>query len=295
MQRELQLFCQGQHPAYCGQNKTQKPPLMNGEKNSRDMRLADGSVGRVDRTGGQLVFTCLGPNAQGESSAQAEVPGEAPTQSPGPTIYAFPPSHEFFHEAYVGLQEQVLAVANTAALVDDYAHWQKNKRAATAAKLFLVDHAGGLAETKVQHIFFDGGMGQHDARCVDVRDLVDGESLSLHEVDGMFLHRVDLYKASTEADYFITALEACERKMSQQILESRRVAPPPESTTAASATTGGNAEEKPTHKEWLNRNIIPALLPAMEACQRDRPEDPIEFLAFYMLRHRGQYSKSLKG
>jgi len=172
---------------------------------------------------------------------------------------------------------------------------KKNKRAATAAKLFLVDHAGGLAETKVQHIFFDGGMGQHDARCVDVRDLVDGESLSLHEVDGMFLHRVDLYKASTEADYFITALEACERKMSQQILESRRVAPPPESTTAASATTGGNAEEKPTHKEWLNRNIIPALLPAMEACQRDRPEDPIEFLAFYMLRHRGQYSKSLKG
>lgn len=288
MQRELQLFCQGQHPAYCGQNKTQKPPLMNGEKNSRDIRLADGFIGRVDRTGGQLEFTCLGSDpqeAQAKSSAPAEDPGTAPVQPLGPTAYAFPP----FHEAYAGLQEQVLAVAHTAAIVDDYAHWQKNKRAATAGKLFLVDHAGGLAETKVQHVFFDGGVGQHDARCIDVRDVVDGESLPLHEVNGTFLHRVDLYKASTEADYFITALEACERKMSQRILESRRVAPQPESTIAAPE------EEKPTHKEWLNRNIIPALLPAMEACQRDRPADPIEFIAFYMLRHRGQYSKSLKG
>jgi len=291
IQRELQLFCQCQHPAYCGQNKTKKVALMNGEKNSRDMRLADGCIGRVDRTRGQLEFSCLGPITQAESSAPAEVPGADPAQPPGPTTYAFPP----FHEVYAGLQEQVLAVAHTAAIVDDYAHWQRNKRAATAGKLFLVDHAGGLAETKVQHIFFDGGIGQHDARCVDVRDVVDGASLPLHEVNGMFLHRVDLFKASTDDDYFITALEGCERKMSQQILVSRRVAPPLQSATAASATPGGNEEQRPSHKEWLNRNVIPALLPAMEACQRDRPADPIEFIAFYMLRHRGQYSKSLKG
>mmetsp|Transcript_69928 Transcript_69928/g.138472 ORF Transcript_69928/g.138472 Transcript_69928/m.138472 type:complete len:543 (+) Transcript_69928:70-1698(+) len=291
MQRELQLFCQGQHPAHCGQNKTQKPPLMNGEKNSRDMRLADGFIGHVDRTKGQLEFTCLGPVAQAESSAPSEVLGATPAQPPGPTIYAFPP----FHEAYAGLQEQVLALANTVALVDDYAYWQQNKKVATAGKLFLVDHAGGLAETKVQHIFFDGAIGQHDARCIDVRDVVDGESLPLPEVNGMFLHHVDLYRASTEDEYFITALEACERKMSQQILQSRHVATPLESTAAASASPQGNEEEKQTHKEWLNRNIIPALLPAMEACQRDRPADPIEFIAFYMLRHRGQYSKSLKG
>jgi protein dpy-30 len=47
-------------------------------------------------------------------------------------------------------------------------------------------------------------------------------------------------------------------------------------------------------KDYLYRTIIPALVPALEACQRDRPADPIEFIAFYMLRHPKQYSKALK-
>merc|ERR1712107_279354 len=81
-------------------------------------------------------------------------------------------------------------------------------------------------------------------------------------------------------DYYIKALEECRLNMSKCIVESRRVP--------------GHVE-KPTRemlkalppKEYLYRTVIPALLPALEQCQRIRPPDPIEFIAFYMLRHPG--------
>jgi len=302
-QRELQLFCSGQHPAYCGQNKTQKPPPMNGEKGSRDLRLTDACIGRADRTGGRLEFPNLAvpdptaPQPQAEDPAAAPATttppaagaeGDAAAAPPPPTrpaVYEFPP----FHEAYAGLQEHVLGGANTAAIVDDLEYWEANECQATAGKLLLVDHSGGMAETKVQHIFFDGAMGQSDARCVDVRDVVSGEPLPFSEVNDMFLHRVDLYQAATDMEYFIKALEACELKMSKKIVESRRF--------SQEAEQVDEPQEVPRlpHKEYLYRNVIPALLPALEACQRDRPSDPIEFIAFYMLRHPKQYSKTLKG
>lgn len=302
-QRELQLYCSGQHPAYCGQNKTQKPPPMNGDKGSRDLRLTDACIGRADRAAGRLEFLDLAvpdPNAPqpqaDDAAAAAAAPatpaagaeGEAEAPAPPPTrpaVYEFPP----FHEAYAGLQEHVLGSANTAAIIDDLSYWEANECSADAGKLLLVDHAGGIAETKVQHIFFDGCIGRGDARCVDVRDVVSGEPLSFEEVDGMFTHRVDLFQATTDIEYFIKALEACELKMSKKIVESRRV------EQENNKVDEPQEVERLPPKDYLYRNVIPALLPALEACQRDRPSDPIEFIAFYMLRHAKQYNKTLKG
>merc|ERR1712083_737160 len=83
-------------------------------------------------------------------------------------------------------------------------------------------------------------------------------------------------------------LQECEDKMSAKILEARRQEP-----ASQDALDGGAAALPP--KEYLYKNVIPALLPALEACQRDRPADPIEFIAFYMLRHPKRYSKTLAG
>jgi len=279
VQKELELFCQGQHPAYSGTNKTQKPPPMSGDKGSRDLRLADASIGRIDRfsTPNSLMFI---------NRPSAPIPAAVPegevqvTTKAQPTTYSFPP----FHEAYSGLMHQILDGVNTAAIVDDFDYWDKRERTAEAGKLLLVDHAGGIAETKVQHVFFDGNIRLGDAHCVDIRDVVKGEPLPLSEVENVFAHRVDLFQAVTDNEYFIKAVEMCELNMSRRIVESRRT-----------QDLGPAAEEAALPpKEWLYRNIIPALLPALEACQRDRPADPIEYIAFYMLRHPKQYSKSLK-
>lgn len=281
VQKELQLFCQGQHPAYNGQNKTPKVPPLNGDKGSKDLRLQDADIGRFDRMGGRLEFPGrigMPSNLQGTESTEVR-----------PSGYSFPP----FHEAYAGLMHHVLRDANTVAILDDYKYWQAKDQVAEAGKLLLVDHAGGLAETKVQHIFFDGHIGKTDAHCVDVRDVVSGKPIPYSEAQDVFFHRVDLFQATTDTDYFVKAVEACELKMSKRIVESRRVAElelqaQQEHLSAVAAT----APLPP--KEYLYRNIIPALLPALEACQRDRPADPLEFIAFYMLRHSQQYSKTLQ-
>lgn len=280
VQRELRLFCQGEHPAYNGLNKTQKPPPMSGEKGSRDMRLTDAAIGSLDRMNGGLEFI---ERVVPEADLGDDDDAAAADPLVRPVTYNFPP----FHEVYAGLMNHVLDRANTAAIIDDLAYWESKSRDATAGKLLLVDHAGGLAETKVQHIFFDGHIRETDAHCVDVRDVVSGEPLLLSQAEGLFLHRVDFCQAIADVDYFVKALEACELNMSQTIVETRRVECAREEDAVSAASL--------PPKEYLYRNVIPALLPALEACQRDRPADPLEFIAFYMLRHSKQYSKTLKG
>eukprot|EP00440_Ansanella_granifera_P019030 gb/GFBE01020680.1/.p1 GENE.gb/GFBE01020680.1/~~gb/GFBE01020680.1/.p1 ORF type:complete len:548 (+),score=136.18 gb/GFBE01020680.1/:1-1644(+) len=299
VQNELQLFTQCQHPAYDGRNKTQKPPPMDGNKASRDMRLTNAAIGRLDRMGGRLHFRdrpAADPSGQPAPDAGAVAAEGAEAAEVGqpatfrPTEYAFPP----YHQAYAGLMHQILETSNTAAIVDDLAYWEARDRDATAGKLLLVDYGGSMAETKVQHIFFDGNIDKDDPYCVDVRDVVSGEPIPFKEAEDVFLHRVNLFEAITEPEYFLRATEACEIKMSQKILKARQDAGISRSLLEQESKLASEAADAMTPKEWLYRNITPALLPALEACQRDRPEDPIEFIAFYMLRHSKQYSKTLK-
>jgi len=278
-------LCDGKHPAYSGQNKTQKPPPMNGDKQSRDMRLIDENVGRMNRMSGRFEFSTRAANSA-PSEPQLDSDGLPMVPAFEPTVYEFPP----YHQAHEGLMHHILGTANTCAIVDDYDFWKGKDCSASAGKLLLVNHGGGLAETKVQHIFFDGHIQKGNAYCVDVCDVVNGDRLSFEQAEDVYMHRVDFYQACLDDSYYIKALKACETKMSQKILESRCMA---EAKAAEKSEKLTNTLKSLPSKEYLYRTVIPALLPALEACQRDRPADPIEFIAFYMLRHPNQYSKTL--
>jgi len=301
LQKELFLFCQGQHPAYDGKNKTQKPPPMSGEKASRDLRLYNLSIGRLSQEAKVLTFS---ERPAGEAPKVAR-PGEvvAPPAVPAgqeadldgtdapefvPTAYNF---SESYHEVYAGMQNQILVGANSAAILEDKS---------AGGKLLLVDHAGGMAESQVQHLLFDGSLGgigssgEQDP-ALDLRDVVTGKPLAPSEATDIFTHRVDFFNAATDVDYFVQAVEACERNFSEKILASRETEQSGLEKQAAEAHESQDQEQTLPAKEYLYRNIIPALMPALEACQRDRPPDPVEFIALYMLRHSKQYSKSLRG
>ncbi|CDI75399.1 Dpy-30 motif containing protein, putative [Eimeria praecox] len=43
---------------------------------------------------------------------------------------------------------------------------------------------------------------------------------------------------------------------------------------------------------YLMETVVPVLYPALEAVLRDRPEDPLAYLAFYLLRHSTGYSRT---
>jgi hypothetical protein len=292
MQMELNNFCQAQHPCFCGQNKTQKPPPMNGDKGSKDMRLGDEYIGQLNRMGQRLEFVKRNMTKKKESEDAKAQSSAMPLEGVGgvveppkhtPTVYEYPP----YHASYAGLLHHILEESNAAAIKDDREFWLAKNKDPAAGKLLLVDDAGGMAETKVQHIFFDGHIQANSAHCVDVRDVVSGEAIPLEAARDLFVHRVDFFQAIMDPDYFIKALSTCELNMSKRLVDLKCV----KSDLQERMDPKILKELPPT--EYLNRTIIPALLPAVEACQRDRPKDPIAFIAFYMLRHKNGYSKSL--
>lgn len=307
VQRELKLFCQGQHPCYNGGNKTKKPPNMSGEKGTKDIRLATEYIGAMDRMGEKLEW--IKRNAEKKKEGEEEKK-DAPTGEEikdaaaqdeleedligggGPTF--IPTAYEFdqnYHQAYSGLTHEILEETNTTAIKDDYDFWKDKNCQASAGKLLMVDDA----ETKTQHIFFDGHIHANDANCVDVRNVVNGESIPYDEANDIHFHRVNLWSAITDDQYFIKQLAAIELKMSQRIVARKKA-------KAAGEEELGPEElrkllkdkDKVPAGEYLYRTVIPALAPALEVCQRDRPDDPIAFIAFYLLRHTKQYEKCLK-
>lgn len=307
VQKELKYFCQGQHPCYNGGNKTKKPPNMSGEKGSKDFRLQEEYIGQMDRMGKKLEFIKRNAEKKKEEEAEKKDEGEpakdaaenefgdadfptGPTFTP--TVYEFDGmDHPPFHKTYAGMSKEILEECYTCAIQDDYEFWTGKGRQAQAGKLLLVDDA----ETKIQHIMFDGHVQAGDAHCVDVRNVVNGETIPYDDAKDIYCHRVNLWSAITDEQYFVKQVAASELKMSQQIVARKKA-------KLQSDMEMGPAEllallkdkEKVPPKEYLYRTVIPALMPALEVAQRDRPEDPISFIAFYMLRHQRQYAKSIK-
>merc|ERR1719235_2539725 len=118
--------------------------------------------------------------AEGETAEEEIATGPTFT----PTVYEFDGvDHPPFHKAYAGLSHQILEEVFTTAIQDDYTYWDSKGRESKAGKLLLVDDA----ETKVQHIFFDGHIHGDDANCVDVRNVVTGEPMAYEDAKDVYL------------------------------------------------------------------------------------------------------------
>lgn len=210
LKRELNSFCVGGHPAYNGLNRTTKPPLMNGENLSLDIRLEDHNVGFMSRTDGTLRFP-----GRDESGIPLDPiigeDGKPEYRDVDHLTYRFPP----FQDPIDGLMNRILHECNSAAIVDDFDYWVTKDRTTLAGKYLWVNYNGGLPETHVQHIFFDGNIQSGNGYCVDVRDIGSGNPQPFDDVDKMFMWRVDFRMACLDIDYFIKALRVCEKKLSQ--------------------------------------------------------------------------------
>merc|ERR1711904_717459 len=232
-------------------------------------------------------------DAAEKDGAEAEAAEEDLPTGPTfvPTVYEFDGvDHPPYHKAYAGLSHQILEEVFTTAIQDDYEYWVSKGREAKAGKLLLVDDA----ETKVQHIFFDGHIHSDDAHCVDVRNVVNGVSIPFEDAKDIYVHQVNLWSAITDEQYYVKQLAAAELKMSQRTVARKKAKRQSEEEMGpAELLKLLKDKEKVPPKEYLYRTVIPALLPALEVAQRDRPEDPISFIAFYMLRHQRQYQKNI--
>ncbi|EDW76483.2 uncharacterized protein Dwil_GK15480 [Drosophila willistoni] len=58
------------------------------------------------------------------------------------------------------------------------------------------------------------------------------------------------------------------------------------SGTVGKKTTSGETSSLPT-RQYLDQTVAPVLLHGLQALARERPADPIKFLASYLLKHNG--------
>lgn len=218
LQRCLHLFCKGVHPAYNGLNKTKLPPRMAGVK-GRDLRLRPSGIAVLNRTHGYIKFNASVVSKDNVWKPDEDVHLGADSDPDEPDCHknqhfrcVIPP----YNNLYNGLLHNVLAKEATVAIIDDFAYWEKQGFQSHGGKLHIVDFNGCFAETQIQQLFFDGSIRNTDAHCVDVRDLHSSEQVAMQSADDVFIHRVDFYQACLDHDYFVKALEVCERKMTQQ-------------------------------------------------------------------------------
>ncbi|XP_042902553.1 protein dpy-30 homolog [Parasteatoda tepidariorum] len=47
-------------------------------------------------------------------------------------------------------------------------------------------------------------------------------------------------------------------------------------------------------RPYLDATVVPILLQALSALARDRPADPIQFLADFLIRNKAQYSQTIE-
>lgn len=288
VQKEMGMFCEGRHPCYNGQFKTKKV-LMTGEKGNKDLRMQVNYQGIMDRMGDTLTFKDRNsirkeekPEGEENNTFGDSVDDGLPEQTFAPTVY------KGNAPIYAGMLCEILEETSCVGILDDHEYWKETKdEAPDAGKIVYVDDG----ETKVQHLFFDGNIRSSHTYSVDIRDAVTEKPVPHEEAKDVYFHQVDLVQAITDPEYYIKALQQCEAKHLERIVAQKREKAP---WIETSDTLSRDELLKLDPKEYLYQTVMPGLVPALELCQRDRPADPISFIAFQLLRHPFTYQKSLK-
>lgn len=313
VQKEIQIFCEGRHPCYNGKFKT-KQVSMTGQEGTRDLRLNPAYLGKMVRgeDGPDGDDTCTlhfeARNSVVVKKEEAVAPagegedGEAPAEGEGATeeeeggsaeaaeaeaAEAFAPTRYTGNAAiYQGMLKEILEETSCVGILHDHAYWTANEESELAGKVLYVDPE----ETRVQHIFFDGNIQAENTYSVDVRDATSGNPIPYAEAKDVYFHRVNPVQATVEMNYFIEALQRCEQEHTERIKKKKRAKA--EGKDEGKVFSRDELLELPA-KEYLYKTVMPGLLPALELCSRDRPEDPINFIAFQLLRHPFSYKKDL--
>jgi hypothetical protein len=262
---EINNFCNTQHPCYSGTNRTKKA-IMNGDKGSIDFQLKEANVGQMVTGDENPWYLSFDARNKVVPPPVAEDPDEiTEPPPPEPTLY------DGVFEMYCGLVKEITMECAMCCVED-----KQEKDMPEIPPKLLVDPG----DTRVHQIYLYPG-----TKTCNVKVLHAKTSTLLDTSDSVI--RVDPYRAVTELEYFLREIAQCEALRTRKLLEEK-IAP----VSQSAELTADELRALPP-KEYLYRTVLPALLPGLQVITRDRPPDPILWLALYLLRHPKQYSKVL--
>ncbi|CAD7967504.1 unnamed protein product [Amoebophrya sp. A25] len=297
---EMNAYSNGEHPCFNGQNKTKKV-YFNGDKGTKDMR-----VQKMDRA---TIATRAEIMKFQHRPLELPKPGEEFPLMFEPTVLKRSAG------IYSGLVHRICTESGCCAVLHDHEYWMSDKK--NGGKLYFLD-PGDV--TDVQQIFFEGCCSGDDHSALRIVDVVSQEVIPHQDVSGVFLHKVeDVRQLVINPLYFVEAVEKCETAFGTWLEKGRKKKPLfSEADLSDPDAIGGNLllggllsgtgtgtlspedelalrvlREKGV-KDYLYCTVIPVLFGGLEEVVKLRPEDPMEFLAFYLMRHANGYNRTLR-
>ncbi|KAF4651257.1 hypothetical protein FOL47_000519, partial [Perkinsus chesapeaki] len=256
---ELRLLCEGKHPMYCGKYKTNKV-IINGDDSDTNEPI--------------LLFPHRRKQQQGSNGAKtaaAEKEEEAPIDANNNSIESESLMTEYrgYSDVYCGLVHEMIPEGRMVSIME--------KNGEEEVRKILIN----TADTNIQHIYLGKARKVSKLTVMDV--------LTKLEI-GLV---VDDYMATKDEEYFNNIIYDAIQQHTDKLRREKEEG-------AAAAALGYNnnldrsdkATSSLTPRSYLRQTVLPVLTPAINEVSRDRPKDPITYIAMYMLKHKEDgYSK----
>lgn len=117
-----------------------------------------------------------------------------------------------------------------------------------------------------------------------MRDIVDGKVIEKEEAENHYFIKVDPIDCIKQQDFFIKAIERCEENMAQSIKQIEEGID--DEKVKDEEKDSWQELQDSSNSEYLRKTVYPLLYPALQIIERERPNDPLSFIALYMLKNK---------
>ena len=167
-------------------------------------------------------------------------------------------------------------------LLDDYSYYTSHNN--QHGKLLLIDPY----DTETLQIFFDTDTDEFPEK-IDIVDVVTKKKLDREYCLNKFLVNVEPYRAILDINYFNNKIEECINNRKSELLKMQG-----KETPVIPLNENLNFEEEIKRvpgSNYLQMTVLPLLHNALTMCDMIRPQDPISFIANFMLMNKGTTRK----
>lgn len=188
-----------------------------------------------------------------------------------------------YNDIYVNLMDH-LTQNCCFALLDDYRHYKEagNK----GGKLYVIDPY----DTETLQIFFDTDTDENPDK-IDIVDVVTKKKINRESVLNTFLVNVEPYRAILDINYFTNKIEECINNRKAEL--NRMMGKELPNIPLTSDFDYQKESAKINSDAYLQMTVFPLLHNALSLCDTIRPQDPITFIANYMLMNKSS-AKSIE-
>ncbi|KAL4491286.1 hypothetical protein ABPG72_021672 [Tetrahymena utriculariae] len=271
---EFNLFCRGEHPCYNGKNNTPQVRL-DGVRSQKNFIINERSMGLVYRYSEDVNESALvmGTLKRVPKIKHLEDEYEKELEEDSITI------HKGIHNIYSYLKQMSLE-KGAFALNHDYQFWVNNGQKNQFSKPLIIDSQN----LDALHIFFDDNITEGDDCIIDLREAVTGQQIPIKKSIDKYLVAISMLDLLRDPDYLLKCIDTCEKKRDEEIY--RIVNGISEEEVKNSEKSKFQLLQESDKSDYLRHTVLPLLYPAFQLVDKERPHDPISFIALYCLKNQ---------